>query len=54
MIPLRFAPAASTTLYLTGQSDFALRAMEHVGRAFGESLRAATIMLRCGSAWSER
>jgi DNA-binding transcriptional regulator PaaX len=34
--------------------DFARRVVEHVGRAFGESLQTATLLSRCGSVSVQR
>ena len=42
---------------LAADGDFAGRVVEHVGRAFGESLRTAIMLSRCGSVlaqWASR
>ena len=39
---------------LAAAGDFARRVVEHVGRAFGESLRTATMLSRCGSVLAVR
>lgn len=40
--------------HFAAAGDFARRVVENIGRAFGESLRTATMLSRCGSVWALR